>query len=368
MNAALPVNGTLRAVLLVALLVTGCGGPDSAQDTSAAAERAVAVTLAQSRRQAVETRLHSVGRVVSLNTPRLSAEIDARITDILVEEGDAVVAGQELVRLDTVALELARREARAEIERLQVSIANGERRVQRYRDLQKRDVLPVERLDDAETALAADRAALAAGEARLAIVEDRLGKARLLAPFAGMIQQRHASVGDFAKAGMPLLTLTDTLNLRVQLPFPETVGPLLALGQTLFIESAVAPGLVVETAIDQIRPEVGVMNRAVMVISDLQNPGPWRPEATVEADVLVDQRPDAVVVPLLAVVKRPGGEVVYLPNGDGETVREVPVQSGERQNGWIEIREGLDADVTLVADGAAYLSDGARIAVQERRP
>lgn len=367
MNGTPPNLRGLVVTLIIAAVTAGCGGPDSSQE-SAAAERAVAVTLAQSRHQAVETRLHSVGRVVSLNTPRLAAEIDARITDILVEEGDTVAAGQELVRLDATALELSRREAKAEIERLQVSIANGERRVQRYRDLQKRDVLPVERLDDAETALAADRAALAAAEARLAIVEDRLGKARLLAPFAGMIQQRHASLGDFAKAGMPLLTLTDTHNLRVLLPFPETVGPLLALGQTLLVESAVAPGLVVEAAIDQIRPEVGSMNRAVMVISDLQNPGPWRPEATVEADVLVDQRPNAVVVPLLAVVKRPEGEVVYLPNADGQTVRALPVQSGERQNGWIEIREGLDAGVTVVADGAAYLSDGARISVQERQP
>lgn len=351
----------VAAAVLMVLALGGCGG--SGEDESVS-PRAVAVTLATSRTEPVESRLYSVGRLISQNTPRLASEIDARVTEVRVDAGDRVEQGQELVLLDTTALELARQEARAEISRLVVSIANEKRRVERYRDLRMRDVLPAERMDDAEAALATYQAAMEAAQARLAIVEDRLGKARVVAPVSGMVQERHVSVGDFAKVGMPLVTITDTTNLRGELPFPETVGDKLEPGQPILIESVVAPGVVVEARVDHIRPNVGGMSRAVVVIAHVQNPGPWRPEATIEGHLLVDRRPQAVVVPQVSVVRRPGREVVYVLDEQGSTVREQAVLTGERLDGWVEIREGLQAGQTVVADGAAYLVDGAAVAVQ----
>jgi membrane fusion protein (multidrug efflux system) len=360
-------------VLLTAWLalagLTACGDTEPMPDSGMESRAAVAVTLAEARSQSVRVELYSVGRLVSRNTPQLAAEVDARVVEILVDEGQPVEQGQELVRLDTTALELSRREAQAAIQQLGASIANEERRVARYRDLKSRDVMPQERLDDAEAQLAVYRASMAAAEARLAIVEDRLRKSHLVAPVTGVVERRHVSVGDFAKVGMPLLTLTDTEALRAELPFPETVGGQLRLGQMLLLESPVAPGLEVEARVDQIRPEVGAMSRALVAIADLPNPGPWRPQATVEAIAVVEERAEAVVVPLVSVVQRPAGSVVYLlESGAPQTVRQQPVELGARQDGWIEIRSGVEAGSLLVAEGAHYLTDGAAVLVTEERP
>ena len=168
---------------------------------------------------------------------------------MLSDEGEPVLEGQELVRLDTTTVELARREALADIQRLEVSIANEERRVKRYRDLKTKDMMPQERLDDAEAKLAADRASLTAALARLAIAEDRLQKAHPHSPVTGVVEKRHVSVGDYLRVGGPLITVTDTVSLRAELPFPETVGAQLEVGQTLFLASTVAPGVEVEAAI-----------------------------------------------------------------------------------------------------------------------
>ena len=159
----LQVPGFARVVPFLALIVSmaGCGG-DSGGGEAANAAAAVPVTTAIARTGEVESRLHSVGRFVSENAPRLAAEVAARVEDVLVEEGETVSAGQVLVRLDPTAFELSSQEARAAILALDVSIANGERRVARYRDLKSTNALSQERLDDAESALAADRAALAA--------------------------------------------------------------------------------------------------------------------------------------------------------------------------------------------------------------
>jgi RND family efflux transporter MFP subunit len=369
MNAITRGFGLLLLMTVSLVGLTACGDGGNPDQTGEVTRQAVAVKVAESRQQEVRVELYSVGRLVSRNTPQLAAEVDGRIVEILVDEGQPVAEGQELARLDTTALELSRREAQAAIEQLNASVANEQRRVERYRDLSKRDVIPQERMDDAEAQLAVYQASMAAAEARLAIVEDRLHKAHLLAPVTGVVERRHVSVGDFVKVGTPLLSVTDTRSLRAELPFPETVGAQLHVGQTLFLESPVAPGVRLEARVNQIRPQVGAMSRSLLVIADLENPGPWRPQATVEAIAVVERRDDAVVVPLLSVVERPAGDVVYLlERGDPHTVRQQVVEVGARQDGWVEIRQGIGPGVKLIADGANYLSDGAPVAVTEEQP
>jgi RND family efflux transporter MFP subunit len=364
------VRYALYIVLMAAALplISACG-KQNADAGETAAQSAVSVTLAAAAEQEVLVELHSIGRLVSKNTPRLAAEINARVMAVLVEEGQPVRQDQVLILLDTTAFELARREAEAAIEQLKASIANEERRVARYRDLKTRDMMSQERMDDAEAKLAVDRAAMLAAEARLDIAEDRLSKTELISPVTGVVERRHVSVGDYVQVGSPMVTVTDTHDLRAELPFPETVGHLLVAGQPIVLESPIAPGFLVKASVDQIRPQVGTMSRSLVVIAEVANPGNWRPEATVEAMVIVERRPDAVAVPVISVVKRPAGDVVFvLESQTDQQVRQRLVETGERQNGAIEIRSGLKAGETVIADGANYLSDGARVVVRESQP
>jgi membrane fusion protein (multidrug efflux system) len=353
-------------LIFIAVVLLACSGKDADSnkpEKPLAGSRVIPVRVVQAETREILVELYAVGRLVSRNSPSLAAEIDARVVEVLVEEGEAVSKGQELVLLDTTKTQLAQREAMADIERLKATIDNEQRRVTRYRDLKTQDMMPQERLDDAEAQLAVSRASLSAAAARLAVTQDRLARARLQSPFDGVVESRHVSVGDFATVGRQLITITDTQALWARLPFPETVGYQLKEGLEVFIESAVAPGQIVQARIDQIRPEVGSMSRALVVISDVVNPGFWRPEATIEARVVVERRGDAIVVPLISVVSRPAGDVVYLL--DSGHVRQRVVETGEIQDGWVEIRSGLSAGNTVVTEGAYYLTDGAAVSVQE---
>ncbi len=360
------LNIALAAVAFSLLSACGGGNEDGADST---AERTVSVTLATAALQEVQVELHSIGRLVSKNTPLLAAEISARVVAVLVDEGQPVQYDQVLILLDTTTFELARREAEAAIEQIKASIANEERRVARYQDLKTKNMMSQERLDDAEAKLAVDRASMLAARARLANAEDRLSKAELISPVNGVVERRHVSVGDYVQVGNPMVTVTDTNDLRAELPFPETVGHQLVIGQPIVLESPIAPGLLIDASIDQIRPQIGAMSRALVVIAEVKNPGKWKPEATVESTVIVERRSDAVVVPMISIVRRPAGEVVYVLDDPAQlTVRERLVVTGERQNGSIEIRSGLQAGETVVADGAHYLSEGARVVVRESQP
>ena len=148
--------------------------------------------------------------------------------------------------------------------------------------------------------------ALAAAQARLAIAEDRLTKTSLASPIDGVVERRYVSVGDFVQAGTPVIWITDTVALRVDMPFPETVAHRLQVGQPVILESPVAPGVRQTAQIDTIRPNVGELNRALVAMARIENAGAWRPGAHADASVVVDRRPGAVLVPFMAVVERPG--------------------------------------------------------------
>lgn len=363
------ISRTVCGCVALSLLLVSCGGGAGDNDPGGEPQieaKTVMVTLAEATEKEVREELFSVGRVVSRNTPTLAAEINARVVEVLVDEGQEVQKGQVLVRLDRTPFQLAKQEAEANILRLTVSVENEQRRVARYRDLKAKDMMPQERLDDAEAMLAVDRATLGAAAAQLAIVKDRLAKTELISPVRGMVEKRHVSVGDYVQTGGPLVTLSDTVNLRIEMPFPETVGHRLRSGQLMLLESPVAPGLAVEARVDEIRPQVSAMNHSLMVISNITNPGPWRPQATVEGVLIVETRPNAVVVPSQSVVKRPAGQVIYrLNSADDNQVAQVPVKTGIGNGDWVEITEGVGAGSLVVVEGAHYLTDRARIAVQE---
>ena len=349
------------------VFLTACGSAET-ESASPGSEspdaQAIPVTTAQALQQDVVDQLHSVGRLASRNAPTLATEIDARVTDVLVDVGESVVPGQVVIKLDTTVLELSRREARAEVQRLEASIKNERRRVKRYHDLKKSDLVSAEKLDDAEAQLAVGLASIEVASARLAMVEDRLNKAEVRSPVEGVVEVRHVSIGDYVKVGGDLLTVTDTLRLHALLPFPETVAHRLALGQVIMIESPLAPGQIATARISQLKPEVGGLSRAVVAVVELENPGGWRPDATVEANVIVARRPQAVVIPAQAVVPRPVGQVVYLL--DAGKVHQQLVELGEWNDDWVEVTNGLNVGDTLVVEGAHYLTDGATVTIREQ--
>jgi len=282
----------LAFATLLLMLLSACGG-DAGDSDNSVTERIVSVTLAEVRTTDVLVELYSVGRLVSRSTPMLAAEINARVVEVLVEEGDTIEQGQELILLDTTSAELSRLEAQADIQRLKVSIANEEKRVRRYRDLKTKDMMPQERLDDAEAKLAVDKATLAAAQARLSIAADRLTKARLVSPARGVVEKRHVSVGDYVKVGGPLMTVTDTYSLRAELPFPETVAAKLRLDQQLFLTSPLAPGLEVESAVSAIRA-AGNAPAKMSVLSTMATPRKMktpRPPAPIAAAIVATPTP-----------------------------------------------------------------------------
>jgi len=140
---------TLATALLFAIPLSACTEEESADSGKTTNERAVLISTQKARVMDLPIWLETVGQVHSQSEPTLAAEVEGRITMVVADTGDDIVEGQLLAETDTSTLLLQQQAAQASLERLDVHIANGERRVDRFQKLSSRDLSSQTELDDA---------------------------------------------------------------------------------------------------------------------------------------------------------------------------------------------------------------------------
>lgn len=353
----------LLLIAAVSLALAACGDTEGEGDGPVAGgARATPVTAGEVRRDTIFVREETLGTVHSKQAPTVGSEVAARVISVKVDEGQSVRAGDILAELDAGDFVLARDRSAAEIERLTALVENQERQVERNRRMLERSLVAQSVVDDAAAELRALRGQLAAERANFSQAERNIQRTRIAAPVSGRIESRQVDAGDWAAIGAPLFRIATDEILRAQLPFPEYVAELLRPGLSVRLTSPASPGTEVEGKIAELRPMIGA-SRAVIVIAEFPNPGGWRAGASVNGSVTLEQRADAVLVPEVSVVQRPSGNVVYVVE-DGKAI-ERAVRPGIRQNGHIEILDGLSGGERVVVDGAGFLTNGAPLQIRE---
>jgi membrane fusion protein, multidrug efflux system len=267
-----------------------------------------------------------------------------------------------MVRLDATDLGSTRSVAEADVKRLEATVANQKKVVERNRELLAQNFISPLRVEELESQLTALQEQLIAASAQQSIARRGVGKTSVVAPVTGRIEQKQVSKGDYVTPGKTLFQISTSEFLRVRLPFPETVASKIKPGQAVTLLSPLSPDKTIPEMIEEIRPQVGTGNRSIEAIVKLNNPGGWRAGSSVDARVVVGERKGIVSVPAISVVLRPAGKVVYVvENG---TAQQRIVETGVRQDGYVEINSGIKSGETVVLDGAGFLTDKAAITIQ----
>lgn len=346
----------LAVLAATAVVLAACG------KTEAPPVRRTPITVAKAESRKVEAVETTVGRLEASAEPDVSAETAGRVMRIVADGGKSVRKGEVLAYLDDEVQRLAVTSARANVERLQALLANQQRTVKRYTELQTKAVSQ-SMLEEAMSAQAAREAELRDAQARLADAEYRLARTRIVSPVDAVIQRRLISVGDYVNVGTPLFVIVGQGMQRAILPFPERLAHDLVRGLKLTLEQPASPGTKVEAVITDMRPMVGTNNRAVEALAELPPGTAWPAGGSVTARVVIASRA-GIVVPPGAVVRRPAGDVVYVIKDGKAAERKVLV--GVRSMQSAEILTGLKAGETVAVLGAPYLSDGALVDIKQQ--
>lgn len=295
--------------------------------------------------QVLERRLSAVGSLLSDESVMLRPEIAGRLQEINFQEGQEVKRGDLLFRLDDDV-------ARAEWQQARANLALAESKFKRSEQLQKQGFISQQARDEADNALRVERA-------NVALAQARLNKTEIRAPFDGQLGLRNVSVGDVVSAGQDLVTLQAIQRLKVDFRLPETFLPQVRVGQTLQIGIDALPDQRWSGEVTAISPLVDVSGRAVLLRARLENPdGVLRPGMFARVNLLVASSP-ALVVPETALTPRDNRQYV-LRVADG-VVQEVPVQTGQRQRGMVEVNGELAAGDQVIIAGTQKVENGTRV-------
>jgi len=329
------------------------------------------------RRQPFRSWVTASGEIVAARYADIGSSVMGRLVALPVREGDRVVAGQVLARIDPVPAETETRAAEASLQALEADRAaaiaaesESARSLERARALREQGLTPQSELDAALAAADSARARreaaekrIAEGRARLASARDRLAKTEITAPMDGVVTRLAAREGEMVVVGVQnqpgtiLMTLSDLSSIDAEVEVAEADVMRLAVGQPATAKLEALPGRefagrVIEIGASAL-PLAGTAAaaREFRVVVRLDPAGAeLRPGLTCDVEILAEERADALTVPLQAVALRPGeGGVeragVFLV--EGESARFTPVETG--------IVGGLDVEVRGLTEGATLV-------------
>lgn len=325
------------AAAVAVLLLFGCGDDGSAPGEADAGTPVEGTVV---RQDTLALTVRAVGSLKADARVVIKPEIDGHVTSVHFREGEAVEAGEVLVRLDQNKLQAEVAAARAEVARSRSEVENVARRLERNDSLLKAGAISRQTHDDVRTAHETARARLQQARANLRLTEEELEDATVRAPFAGRTGSRSFDVGDYVAVGDPLFTLVDDDPMEVRFTVPERYLGQLRLGSPVEATVRSMPGRAFEGRVDFVSPYVDSSNRTVELRAVIPNP-----ESELRAGQFADVRLElenraAVLVPEAAVVPRQGSNVVFAVRGGRADRREVEL--GARRRGLVEVVTGVE--------------------------
>lgn len=381
---------TRRSVSRIALALALAAMAPVAHAETAAAPAAVlpAITVSPVRVAPLSDRIFAGGLVQALETVQVAPLIEGQpIEALLAEVGDKVQQGQVLARLSRTTLDLTRSQLIASVAAARATVAQAEAQVleaqaasdeaqrvaERARALREGGNASQAALDQAQTSalaatarvtvarqsLEAARAQAASVEAQLANVELNLTRTDVVAPVAGEVVARNAQVGAIASAaGQPMFTLMrdGALELRVELAERDLIR--IAPGQTAQLRIAGSPRAIPGT-VRLVEPTVDQQTRLGHARIRLDQPGALIAGMFADAEILVAKRM-GLSVPVTALNTGPEGASVMRVDAEGRAAR-VPVETGIRDGGLVEILSGLKGGDRVVTKAGAFVRDGDRV-------
>src|SRR5436309_3697044 len=311
---------------------------------------AMPVEVSPAIRDTVVDAIAATGQIEAVQSIELRPEVQGRITDILVREGQDVAAGTGLFKVDDA--ELKAQVAQAEAERQMARQA-----LERTKQLIAQNASSTSDLEQAQ-------AKSQGADANYDLLKTRLDRTVVRAPFAGVVGRRLVSIGTYVSNQTPLITLQSVNPQHASFQVPERYADRLRRGQLVSFQVAALPGRNFSGEVVFVDPVVELPARTILIKARVPNPEhQLQAGMFIEARLATDIRPNALVVPEDAILPVQGSTYVWVVKDGKADRRQVTI--GARTAGWAEIDcGGVQAGDQVVVGGLERLFPGAPVMPQ----
>jgi len=289
------------------------------------------------------------GQVLADEEAELRAELAGKITAIAFDEGRKVAAGTVLVRIDDAEL-------RAERERLEAELGLARDTEARQRNLLAEGTTSAENYDRAKNRLVTL-------EAELRVVEARLAKTVIRAPFDGVIGFRYVSEGAYVTPSSPIATIAAVDPVKIAFAIPEKYAGRVAVGAEIeFTIPGREEGFTGE--VYAIEPRIDARTRTLPIRARAANPDELiLPGSFASVTLVFEEIESALLVPTEALIPNLGGNRVFVVEDGRAMARDVTV--GIRTPEMVQVSRGIAAGDRVIRTGILQVRDGSAVAVED---
>lgn len=353
----------LGAAVVVWLLSRPQAALTAAKTDVAAAMELDAADLAVARAEPVAATLTLAGLLQPLAESVLAAEVEGRIDAVLVRPGETVKAGQVLARMDTGDLDARLAEQRANLAASRVQLDLAEKTQRRNEGLRERNFISASGLDASRGTLDANREALRAREAQLALARQALSKAVIRSPQAGIIAERAVQPGQHVASNTRLFSIVDLTEVEFAASVPVGQVGAVRVGQNVSLVAEGADDAPISGRVERIAPTADAATRMIPIYIRVANAdGRLRGGMAARGYLRLGEVANAVTLPREAL--RGGAEtptVLVIAQGRAE-MRTVQVGLVDEVGGRMEIKSGVKAGETAILARVGGIAPGQAVA------
>jgi multidrug efflux system membrane fusion protein len=371
---------TLR-YLVLALLILAVGfafwrirtgrqqaAADAAQKQTAMTNRPTPVQVTAVQQRPMPIFLTALGNVTPYNTVSLKARVTGELTQVNFTEGQTVRQGETLMLIDPRPYQAALDQARGQLAHDQALLKNATAEFARYQALFKAGVVSKEALDTQESTYGQYQGAIKSDEAAIETAALQLKYATITSPINGQIGLRLVDRGNLITANTTSLVIINQIQpIAVYFTLPEDQLPQvfkkLAASQRLAVEAfdrsdvqLLATGYLLTTD-NQIDPTTGTGK--LKAVFQNENKVLF-PNQFVNIHLVLEQKPDAIVIPAVALQHGTQGDFVWILKDD-KTVAMQPVQALLTEGARTILQSGLSGGQMVIVDGADRLRPGSKV-------
>lgn len=341
----------LSGSLLLALLLSAC---DSEQNKASGPVTPLTVHLITLDPNTHTSSRQFVGQVDAVSTVDLAFQVGGRLTELPVQQGQVIPAGQLLAALDPTDHQLA-------VNQAEVTLQQAQRNLERGRQLQPQNFVSRSDMDQLEAAYENARLGLENARRNLAYT-------RLEAPFDALVTRRLVERFATLSAGAPVLRIQNVSELRIHIQLPEHL-----LRDVASQSGKVQIQALLGDSSDQ-RYDLSYREHATEIDPATQTYritfGMPRPQdvnllpgmtLTVQA-MQQDESRTAFWIPLSALdTSTPGQFRVWRYNPESSQVEPQQIEVGPFRQDQVQVLSGLNSGTQIVTAGLHQLQPGRQV-------
>jgi RND family efflux transporter MFP subunit len=308
----------------------------------------------------LRTSLPLSGGLRALNQASVKAKVSGEVQQVLVREGEAVRAGQVIVRIDPSEYEAKVAQARGQMLAMRGQYENSRQTYERNRTLVDKGFISKTAFDNYQSNVDVAKANLDAAEGGLAVAQKALNDTVVRSPLDGTVAIRAVQPGEKVSPDTRLVDVVDLRTLELEAPVPMADVGRARIGQAVQLDVEGSGRF--EGKLVRINPAATEGTRSILVYVRVDNPeGRLRAGMFAQGALVLGEQANAVAVPMTAVRTESERSFVYVvENG---VLAERPVQTGVRdeESGMVAIVSGLADGAQVVRNNLGTLRVGSQV-------